>query len=67
MRRSIWEAQGVTDDNIKKVTLVSAMQDYVLTWYIKHSNDNSNVGIVNTQAGLNRELLDPILGLPNLI
>ena len=28
----------------------------MLTWYIKHSNDNPNVGIVHIQATLNREL-----------
>lgn len=27
MVRAVWEAQGVTDDNIKKATLVSALQD----------------------------------------
>jgi len=41
--RAVWEVQGVMDDNIKKVTLVSALQDCALTWYIKHSNDNPNV------------------------
>ena len=40
--RAVWEAQGVVDDNIKKATLVSALQDHTLTWYIKHSNDHSN-------------------------
>jgi len=52
--RVVWEAQGVTDDNINKVTLVSALQDHALTWYIKHSNDNPNVGIMDIQAFLNR-------------
>ena len=33
------EAQGVTNDNIKKATLVSALQNCALTWYIKNSND----------------------------
>ena len=33
------------DDNIKKATIVSALQDRVLTWYIKHSNDHPNTGI----------------------
>ena len=45
--RAIWEAQGVIDDNIKIATLVSTLQDRVLTWYIKHSNDNLNSGIVD--------------------
>ena len=41
-----WEAQGVTDDNIKKATLVNMLQDRALTWHIKHSNDHPNVEIV---------------------
>ena len=57
--RAVWEVQGVTDENIKKVTLVSALQDRVLTWYIKHSNDNQNVGIADIQAALNREFSKP--------
>ena len=57
--RAIWEEQGVTDDNIKKATLVSALQDRALTWYIKHSNDNPNEGIVEIQTTLNREFSTP--------
>ena len=55
----VWEAQGVTDDNIKKATLVSALQDRVLTWHIKNSNDNPNVGIADIQIALNREFSRP--------
>jgi len=47
MVRAVWEAQGVMDDNIKKATLVSALQDRALTWYIKHSNDNLNAWITD--------------------
>jgi len=50
--RAVWEAQGVIDDNIKKATLVSALQDHALTWYINHSNNNSNAGITDIQAAL---------------
>jgi len=57
--KAVWEAQGVTDDNIKKATLVSALQDRTLMWYIKHSNDNPNVGIMDIQAMLNREFSGP--------
>ena len=46
MVRAVWEAQGVTNDNIKKATLVSMLQDRALTWYIKHSNDHPNVEII---------------------
>ena len=52
---AVWEAHRVTDDNIKKATLVSALQDRALTWYIKHSNDHSNGGIVEIQIALNKE------------
>lgn len=45
----------ITDDNIKKATLFSALLDRTLTWYIKHSNHNPNVGIVDIQVALNRE------------
>ena len=29
--KAVWEAQGVMDDNIKKATLVNALQDRALT------------------------------------
>lgn len=45
--QAIWEAQGVMEDNIKKETLVSALEDHALTWYITHSNDHPNVGITD--------------------
>lgn len=54
MIKAIWEAQGVTNDNIKKTMLVSAVQDHMLTWNIKHSNENPNVGIDDIQATLNK-------------
>ena len=47
--RAAWEAQGVTDDNINKATLVSMLQDHALTWYIKHLNDHPNAGIAETK------------------
>ena len=53
--RDVWEAQGVTDDHIKKATLVSALKDRALTWYIKYSNDNLNAGVADIQTTLNRE------------
>lgn len=57
--RAVWEAQGVVDDNIKKSTLVSELQDHALTWYIKHSNDHPNAGIAEIQTALNREFSKP--------
>lgn len=51
--------QGVTDDHIKKVTLVRALQDRTLTWYINYSNDNPNARIADMQTTLNREFSRP--------
>jgi len=48
-----WEAQGVIDDNIKKETLVSTLQDRMLTWYIKYPNDNPNAGVADIQIAKN--------------
>ena len=50
--RAVWEDQGVTDAHIKKETLINALQDRALTWYIKYYNDNPN-------AALNREFSRP--------
>ena len=55
----VWEAQGVTDDNIKKATLVSALQDRALMRYIKHSNDNPDTAIADIQDALNKEFSRP--------
>ena len=57
--RVVWEAHGVRDDNINKASLVSPLQDHALTWYIKHSNDHPNVGIVEIHNTLNREFSRP--------
>jgi len=42
-----WEAQGITNDDVKKAALVNALQDHTLTWYIKYYNGNPNVGVVD--------------------
>jgi len=57
--RAVWEAHRFTDDNIKKATLVSMLQDYTLTWYIKHLDDHPNASIAEIQIALNRELSWP--------
>ena len=67
MIKVVREAQDVTDDNIKKATLASALQDRVLTWYIKHSNENPNVGITGIQATLNKEFRRPKLEVQLII
>jgi len=57
--KAIWEAQGVTEDNMKKEVLVSTLQDHTVTWYIKNSNDNTNVGITDLQVVLNSKFSRP--------
>ena len=47
------------DDNIKKVTLVSALQDRKLTWYIKYLSDHLNAGIAAILDLLNKEFSQP--------
>lgn len=59
MVRVLWEAHGLTDDNIKKATLVSVLQDHALNWYIKHSNDHPNARITEIQISLNKEFSRP--------
>jgi len=55
----VWEAQGIMDDNIKKATLVSMLQDCALTWDIKHSSDRPNARIAEIQDALNKEFSRP--------
>jgi len=57
--KAVCEAQGVTNDHMKKATLVSALQDRALTLYIKYSNDNPNAGVADIQIALNKELRKP--------
>ena len=57
--KDVWEAQGITDDHMKKETLATALQDRALTWYIKYSNDNPNAGLVEIQTMLNKEFTRP--------
>lgn len=40
---------------MKNVTLVSALQNRVLTWYIKYSNDNHAAMLAEIQTTLNKE------------
>jgi len=57
--RVVWEDQGVIDYHKKKVTLIIALQDRVLTWYIKYSNGNPNARVVDIQVALNKEFSRP--------
>ena len=56
---TVWEAQGVTYDHMKKATLVSALKDCTLTWYIKYSNNNPTAGLAEIQTMLNKEFSRP--------
>ena len=67
MVKVVWEAQGVVDDNIKKAMLVSVLKDRALNWYINHSNDHPNAGIVEIQTTLNREFSKPKLETQSII
>jgi len=51
----VWEVHGVTDNNIKKDTLVSTLQDQALTWYIKYSSDHPNARTSEIQTNLKKE------------
>lgn len=42
------------DDHMKEATLVRDLQDHTLTWYIKYSNDNPNVRLVDIHTALNK-------------
>ena len=59
MVKAVWEAKGVIDDHLKKETLVIALQDCTLTWYIKYSNDNPNAGVVDIQTVPNKNFSRP--------
>ena len=48
------------DNQMKKPMLVSALQDHVLTWYIKYNTDNLMSVLADIQTALNRELSRPM-------
>ena len=53
------EDQGVTNENMKNASLVSALQDHALTWYIKYSSDHLNPRIAVIQDALNKDFSQP--------
>lgn len=55
MINSVWDVQGITYENIKKDTLVNALHDHTLTWYITYSSNHSNKGIAAVQDVLKKE------------
>lgn len=44
---------------MKKATLVSALQDCVLMWYIRYCTDNPMFALVDIQTVLNKEFSRP--------
>lgn len=44
---------------MKKVTLVSALQDHALTWYTKYPDDNQVATLVEIHITLNKEFSRP--------
>lgn len=51
----MWTTQHIIDDNIKKAQLVIALQDHVLTWYIKYCSNNTIASLADTKDALNNE------------
>lgn len=56
---AVWIRQQITDDNIKKAQLVTALQDHTLTWYIKYCSDNPMALLAKTKVALNKEFSKP--------
>jgi len=55
----MWQAQNITDDQMKKATLVTSLQDHALMWYIKYCTDNPTVALVDIQTALSKEFSRP--------
>lgn len=52
---AVWEYQGIVDDQMKKETLLTSLQERVLTCYIKYYTDNPMATLVDIQTALNNE------------
>lgn len=62
MLTSVWNAQKILDDNIRKATLVSTLQDRALTWYMKYSSSNPTAGVAEIQTEVKKEFSWPKSG-----
>ena len=51
--------QQSTNDNIKKVVLVSILQDRALTWYMNYLGINPMAGIADVHTELKKEFSQP--------
>ena len=58
--KAIWEAQGITNYQMKKSTLFISLQDRTLTWYIKYYIDNLTSLLADIQTVLNKEFSRPM-------
>lgn len=67
MIQFVWDSQGITDENIKNATLVNALQDRALMWYIKYSTNHPNEGIAEIQDALNKYFGRPKLETRSVI
>ena len=47
LAKAVEEAQGITNDQMKKAMSVSALQDRTLMWYIKYISDNPMFALVD--------------------
>jgi len=63
----VWEAQGIMDDQMKKVTLVSVLQDHALTWYINYCTDNLTFTLTDIQTTLNKEFSIPKFEVQSIV
>ena len=55
----MWEAQGIIDDQMMKETSDTALQESVLTWYIKYCIDNPTIALADIHTSLNKEFSRP--------
>jgi len=49
----VWKSQQIIDDDLKKAQLVIALQDRVLSWYIKYCSTHPNVMLKEMKEVLN--------------
>lgn len=50
---TVWMAQQITNDNMKKAQLVTTLQDRELSWYIKLCTYKPTATMLETQQALN--------------
>lgn len=63
----VWKTQQITDDNINKAQLVTALQDRTLTWYIKYYSNHPVETLVETMASLDKEFSKPKSDLQSIV